>query len=128
MILEISVAVIAFFIVVFVLGLLITLVQIRKTAREAEKLMETARQQIAPLSHDLAIIINDVKRVTNSIQNQIVIVENGVSDIRDTILKIKHFERMVQQKVEQPFVEFATLVSAISRILKGFTSFWKKDL
>ena len=60
MILEISVAIIAFFVVVFVIGLLFVLVQIRRTAKEAEKLMDTSRQQIAPISHDLTIIVNDV--------------------------------------------------------------------
>jgi len=92
MILEISVAVIAFFVVIFVIGLLIALVQIRRTAKEAEKLMETSRQQIAPISHDLTIIVNDVKRIIQSIQKQMGMVEDGVGDIKDTVARITRFE------------------------------------
>lgn len=126
MILEISVAIIAFFIVIFVFGLLVSLVQIRRTAKEAEKLMETTRHQIAPISHDLTIIVNDVKRIVGSVQKQMGMVEHGVSEIKDTIARIDHFEKVVQDRLEQPILEFATLVSAISRILKAFTELWKK--
>ena len=126
MILEISVSVIAFFVVIFVIGLLITMVQIRRTAKEAEKLMETTRHQIAPISHDLTIIVNDVKRIVGSIQNQMGMVEHGVSAIKDTIGRINHFEKVLQDRLAQPILEFATLVSAISRILKAFTDLWKK--
>lgn len=126
MILEISVSIIAFFLVVFVIGLLIALVQVRRTAREAEKLMETTRQQVAPISHDLTIIVNDVRRIVNSIQKQMGMVEEGVGEIKDTIVRINQFEKMLHEKLEQPILEFATLVSAVSRALKAFVDLWKK--
>ena len=120
MILEISVAIIAFFVVVFVIGLLFVLVQIRRTAKEAEKLMDTSRQQIAPISHDLTIIVNDVKRIVQSIQKQIDMVEDGVGDIKDTVTRITQFEKELQEKLQQPIIEFATLISAISKALRAF--------
>jgi len=126
MILEISVAVIAFFVVVFVIGLLIALVQIRRTAREAEKLMETTRQQIVPISHDLTIIVNDFKRIVQSIQNQMGIVEQGVGDIKETVTRITEFEKVLQEKLQQPIIEFATLISAISKALRAFIEIWRK--
>ena len=71
MLLEISIGIIAVFVVVFVIGILIVSFQIRRTAKEAEKFIEMARQHIAPMSHDLAIILNDAKRITESIKQQV---------------------------------------------------------
>ena len=126
MILEISVAVIAFFVVIFVIGLLIALVQIRRTAKEAEKLMETSRQQIAPISHDLTIIVNDVKRIIQSIQKQMGMVEDGVGDIKNTVTRITQFEKDLQEKLQRPIIEFATLISAMSNAFRAFLGIWKR--
>ncbi len=126
MLLEISVTVIAVFIVVFVIGLLITLVQIKRTAKEAEKLMETTRLQIAPITHDLTIVVNDIKRTVQSIQNQMGMVEHGIGEIKDTVVRINKFEKVIQEKLEQPIIEFATLISAFSKALRAFIEFWRK--
>ncbi len=126
MLVEISIVVIAVFIVIFVIGLLIALVQIRRTAREAEKLMETTRQQIVPISHDLTIVVNDVKRIVQSIQNQVGMVEQGVGNIKDAVNRITHIEKTISERINQPIVEFATLISAISRALRTFFEFMRK--
>ncbi|OQX86782.1 hypothetical protein B6D60_05440 [candidate division KSB1 bacterium 4484_87] len=126
MLVEISVVVIAVFIVIFVIGLLIALVQIRRTAREAEKLMEVTRQQIVPISHDLTIVVNDVKRIVQSVQKQVGMVEQGVGNIKETVARITQIERTLNERVSQPFVEFATLLSAVSRALRTFFEFMRK--
>jgi len=126
MILEISVTVIAFFVVVFVIGLLFVFVQIRRTAKEAEKLLDTSRQQIAPITHDLAIILNDTKKIVESIQSQVGKVEHGVDQFKETAVRINEFEKMVQQKIEQPILELSVLVTAISKALRAFIEIWKK--
>jgi len=126
MLLEISVAVIAFFVIVFVIGILIVFVQIRRTAKEAEKLLDTTRQQITPLAHDLTIILNEVKKIVQSVQSQMGKVEKGVDELKETAIRISEFEKMLQTKLEQPILEFTTLVAAISRALRAFIEIWKK--
>jgi len=126
MLLEISVAVIAFFVIVFVIGILIVFVQIRRTAKEAEKLLDTTRQQITPLAHDLTIILNEVKKIVQSVQSQMGKVEKGVDELKETAIRISEFEKMLQTKLAQPILEFTTLVAAISRALRAFIEIWKK--
>lgn len=127
MILEISVLIIAVFIVIFVIGLLIVLAQIRRTAKEAEKFLDTARQQVVPISHDLTIIINDTKKIVQSIEKQVGDVGKGVEAIKDTVVNVKNFEAEIQRRIEQPLVEIAALISAISRILQRTFHFFQKD-
>jgi uncharacterized protein YoxC len=126
MITEISVAVIAFFMVVFVIGLLIVLAQIRRTAKEAEKFLDTARQHISPISHDLTIIFNDVKRITNSVQQQMGKVEQGVDEIKQIATRINEFERIIQDKIEQPILAMASLIAAISKHIRAIVEYRKE--
>ncbi len=119
MIVEISVAVIAFFIVVFVIGLLIALAQIRRTAKEVEKFLDTARQHIGPISHDLAIIFNDVKRITQSVQLQVSKVEKGVDELKQIATRINEFERLIQEKIEQPILAIVGLIAGITKPILG---------
>jgi len=126
MILEISVIIIASFIVILVIGLLVVLVQIRRTAKEAEKLMEISRQQIVPISHDLTIILNDTKRIVQSIERQVGKVEEGVGAIRDTAMNVKNFEEEIQERIEQPIIETVTLISAIAKVVSGIMDYFKK--
>ena len=120
MILEISVAVIAFFVVIFVIGLLFVFIQLKRTAKEAEKLLETARQHIVPLSHDVTIVVNDTKRIVASIQKQMGMVEQGVGEVKDTVSRITEFEKKLHDKLEQPILDVATFASAISKAIKSF--------
>lgn len=119
MIVEISIAVIAFFIVVFVIGLLIALAQIRRTAKEVEKFLDTARQHIGPISHDLAIIFNDVKRITQSVQLQVSKVEKGVDELKQIATRINEFQRLIQEKIEQPILAIVGLIAGITKPILG---------
>ena len=127
MILEVSILVIAVFIVIFVIGLLIALSQFRKTAKEAEKFLDTTRQQIVPISHDLTIILNDMKRIVQSVERQVGKVEDGVDALKDTAINVKKFEAEIQDRIEQPLIETVTLISAIAKILRGIVEYFKKD-
>jgi len=126
MILEISVIIIAAFIVILVIGLLIALAQIRRTAKEAEKLFDTVRQQIAPISHDLTIIVNNSKNIFQSIERQILKVELGVDAIKDTAENIKRFEEDIQERIANPLLEVSIFITTISRALNKIFGYFSK--
>jgi uncharacterized protein YoxC len=56
MLLTISVTVIAASIVLLIVFMIPVLLQIRRTARELEKLIDTTRMQLVPVSHDLTAV------------------------------------------------------------------------
>ena len=89
--------------------------------------METTREHITPLSHDLTIIFNDLKKIVQSVQSQMNSVGEGVTELKEAAVRIGHFEKIVQEKLEQPILEFAALVSAITSALQAFFHFWKKS-
>jgi uncharacterized protein YoxC len=120
MILTISVTVIAAIMVVAVLFLIPILMQIRRTAREVEKTLETARMQIVPLSHDLTVISQEVNGILQSIHRQVDRVEEGITSVRDTAVRLQEFEKEIEEKIESPLLQFAALVSAVSRGVEAF--------
>jgi uncharacterized protein YoxC len=120
MVLTISVTVIAVVMVVAVLFLILTLLQIRRTARQVEKILETTHMQIVPLSHDLTVISQEVKGVLESIHRQVDRVEDSITTVRDAFVRLREFEEEILPEIEKPLLELVTLVSTVSRAIKAF--------
>lgn len=125
MVQTISVTVIAASIVVVAIVLIPLILQIRRTAREAEKLLETARTHIVPLSHDLTVISKEVSSIVQSIHRQVDTVEEGIAAVRDAAERLRDFEESALAIVEVPLVKLATLVSAASRGIGAFLRFFR---
>jgi len=125
MLLTISVTVIAASIVVVAIVLVPVILQIRRTAREAEKLLDTVRMQIVPLSHDLTIISKEVSGILQSIHRQVDRVEEGIATVRDAAERLREFEETVLTRVEEPLLELATLIRAVSRGIGAFLRFFR---
>ncbi len=118
--LTISVTVIAAIMVVVLIALIPVLFQIRRTAREGEKILETVRAQIVPLSRDLTIISHEVKGILQSIRRQVDTVEEGIDIVRGTAVRLREFEEEILSRIEGPLLELATLVRAVSRGIETF--------
>lgn len=120
MVLTISVAVIAASIVLFIAFLIPVLLQIRRTSRELEKLFDTARMQVTPLSHDLTAISLEIKGILQSVRRQVDKAEDGITAVRDAAFRLKEFQAEIEQTIERPLLELAALVRAVSRGVETF--------
>ncbi|HUL32056.1 MAG TPA: DUF948 domain-containing protein [Thermodesulfobacteriota bacterium] len=125
MLLTISVTVIAASIVVVAIALIPVILQARRTAREAEKLLEMARMQVVPLSHDLTVISREVSAILQSVHRQVNKVEEGIATVQQTAQRLRDFEEAVLTRVEEPLREIATLVSAASQGIGAFLRFFR---
>ena len=121
----ISVTVIAASIVVVAIVLIPAILQIRRTAREAEKLLETARMQVVPLSHDLTVISREASGILQSVHRQVNRVEDGIATVQGAADRLREFEEGVLTIVEQPLIQLATLVRAASRGIEAFLRFFR---
>ena len=126
MLLTISVTAIAASIVVVAIILIPAVLQIRRTAREAEKLLETARMQVVPLSHDLTVISREVSGILQSVHRQVDRVEEGIATVQGAAERLREIEEGVLTIVEQPLIELATLVRAVSRGIGAFLGFFRR--
>jgi len=72
----ISVTGIAAIMVLALIFLIPVLLQVRRTAHKAEKLIDSVRLQVAPVSRDVGLISRDVKSIVQSIHRQVDRVED----------------------------------------------------
>ncbi len=121
----ISITVIAAAIVVVAVVLIPVILQIRRTAREAEKLMETARMQLVPLSHDLTVISGEVSGILESVHRQVDRVEEGIATVQGAAQRLRDFEEAIITTVEHPLLELASLIRAVSRGFAAFVGFFR---
>lgn len=124
MLVTISITVIAASIVVFTVFLIPVLLQVRRTSRELEKLIDTTRLQMVPLSHDLTTISSKVNDILKSIHRQIDKVEDGITSVRDAARNLHSFQMEIQRVIEEPLIELAALVRGVVHgldvLLSGF--------
>jgi uncharacterized protein YoxC len=125
MLLTISVTVIAVSMLVVVILLTPAILQISRTAREAEKFFEAARMQLVPLSHDLTVISREVSGILQSVHRQVNRVEDGIATVQGAADRLREFEEGVLTIVEQPLIQLATLVRAVSRGIGAFLNFFR---
>jgi uncharacterized protein YoxC len=126
MLVTISVTVIAASVVVFTFFLIPVLLQVRRTSRELEKLIDTTRLQIVPLSHDLTAISSEVNGILRSLHRQMDKVEEGITSVRDVARNFQVFQMEIQRVVEEPLIQLATLAKGVIRGFEAILSFLRR--
>ncbi|MCP4576143.1 MAG: DUF948 domain-containing protein [Deltaproteobacteria bacterium] len=116
-----SIALIAGLLLLITIFLVVFLLKAFKTFSEARKLLETARLQLVPISHDVTRITTEVKGILTSVQKDMEKVDDSLDHIRDTTRNLKEFEFMIQERIQEPLLEITTLLSAL---IKGGRVFW----
>jgi uncharacterized protein YoxC len=113
----ISFTVIAAIMVLALIFFIPALLQVRRTAQEAEKLIDSVRVQVAPIArhrHDFRI-----SSIVQSIHRQTDRVEDGIETVHDMALRVKGFQTEVQRRIEQPLLELAAVLGGIRRGVEG---------
>jgi uncharacterized protein YoxC len=112
---EVSIVIIAASIVLFIMVLIPVLIRVGSAAKEIARLVETARHHVAPITHDVAVIMTRAKDVSDSVSRQVVQIEGSIQ-------KYKAYEAVIDEKIARPLVEFIALASGIVR---GFNTFMR---
>ena len=110
---EVSIVVMAVIMTLVLIFLIPVLFQIRRIAREAEKLIESVRPHVAPISRDIGMISRDTKSIVQSIHRQVDRVEDGIETVHDMAVRVTEFQRQVQRKVEVPLLQLAAVLGSV---------------
>lgn len=122
----ISVTVIAAIMVLALIFQIPVLLQVRRTAREAEKLIDSVRVQVAPVSRDVGLIFRDVKSIVQSINRQVDRVEDGIETVHDMAVRAKEFQLEVKRRIEEPLLQLAAVLGGVKRGVEAIASiFWR---
>ena len=116
-----SVAVIAGLMLINTIFIVAALVRAIRTLGEVNKFAEMARLQLAPIAHDAAQILSDIRSIVKSIDKEMGKVGDSLTAVRETALSLREFEASIRQRVERPLVDLVTLLSAL---VTGARVFW----
>ncbi len=122
----ISVTVIAAIMILGLIFMIPVLLQIRRAAREAEKLIDSVRAQVAPTSRDIVLISHDVKSIVQSIQRQVDRVEEGVETVHDMAVRLKEFQIVVQRSIEEPLLQIVSVFSGVKRGAEAIAGIFRR--
>ena len=111
----VSVTVIAAILVVVLLVCIPVLLQVRRTAREAEKLIDSVRMQVAPISRDIGFISRDIRGIIQTSHRQMDRVEGGIETLCDMATRAKEVENEILLRIEQPLLELAAVLGGIQQ-------------
>jgi len=120
--LTISVTVIAAIQVLILIFLIPVLLQVRRTAHEAEKLIDSVRLQVTPVSRDVVLISRDVKSIVQSIHRQVDRVEDGIETLHDMAVRVKEFQLEVKRRIEEPLLQLAAVLGGVKRGVEAIAS------
>lgn len=116
-----SVMLIAGLLLVNTIFLLVFLFKALKALSEARKLLELARMQLTPISHDITRITTEANGILVSIRKDVDKIGDSLDHVRDTTRNLKEFEFMIQERIQEPLLEITALLSAL---VKGGRVFW----
>jgi len=120
--LTISVTVIAAILVLILIFFIPVLLQVRRTAHEAEKLIDSVRLQVSPVSRDITAISLELKSVIQSIHRQVDRVEDGIETVHDIAVRVKEFQIEIQRRIEEPMLQLAAVVGGVKRGVEAISS------
>jgi uncharacterized protein YoxC len=116
----ISVTVIATIMLLVLIVLIPVLLQVRRTAREAENLIDSVRVQVAPISRDVGLISRDIKSIVQSVQRQVDRVEDGIETVSDMAVRAKEFQLEVNRRIKEPLLQLAAVLRGVKRGVEAF--------
>ncbi len=111
----ISLMVIAAITVLTLIFLIPVLIQVRRTAKEAEKLIDSVCVQVAPISRDISLISRDVQSIAQFIHRQADRVETGIEAVHDMAVRVKGFRVEIQSRIIKPLVILASVLGGLKQ-------------
>ena len=103
LVMNVSVAFIAFCMLLIMVAIVMTLMRVRSLLREAEKFLETARLHVPALMHDVTQISADVRSIVRSVERDMPKLSRAMDSLRATAGDIHDLERAIRERM--PAVE-----------------------
>ncbi len=100
--------------------LIVVALRVRDLLVSVEKDMKEMTSRALPVLENLEFITARVKSITESVDDQVLIVRESIASVKQVAENVVELERKVQERIEGPILDTVAFVAAI---LKGFRTF-----
>jgi uncharacterized protein YoxC len=100
--------------------LIVVLLRVREVLDSFEKDMKEVTSRAIPVLENMEFITHRVRNITETIDDQVMIVQQSIGSMKEMADNIVALERKVQERVEGPILDTIGFVAAV---LKGFRTF-----
>jgi uncharacterized protein YoxC len=103
--------------------LITVLVRVKQVLNTLETDMKEMTTRAIPIMENMDFITTRVRSITESIDDQVMIVRESIGAIRDVADNVVALERKVQERIEGPILDTVSFVAAV---LKGVRTFFER--
>lgn len=101
--------------------LILVLVKVRDTLSSVERDIKAVTERTMPVLENIDYISARVKSITDNIDDQVMIVRESMSSIREVADNVVDLERKIQARIEGPILDTVALVAALFKGVRTFT-------
>lgn len=103
--------------------LILVLVRLKDMLAGMEKDLKEITSRILPVLENMEFITARVKSITESIDDQVMIVRDSIGSVKEIADNIVAIERKVQERIEGPILDSVAFVAAL---IKGVRTFFER--
>ena len=100
--------------------LIVVLVRFKEVLTLVEKDMNEVASRAVPVLENMEFITNRVRNITETIDDQVTVVQESIGSMKEMTDNIVALERRVQDQIEGPILETIGFAAAL---IKGFRTF-----
>ncbi|MDH4070756.1 MAG: hypothetical protein OEV30_10050 [Ignavibacteria bacterium] len=102
--------------------LIVVLLRIKEVLNLFEREMKEVTSRALPVLENMEFITNRVRNITETIDDQVSVVQESISSMKEMTENIVELERRVQDRVEGPILDTIGFVAAIIKGCRTFLS------
>ena len=100
--------------------LIVVLVRVRDTLDNVEKDFKEMTSRALPILENLEYITARVKSITENIDDQVMVVRESISSVKQIADNIVAMERKVQDRIEGPILDAVSFVASVFNGVRTF--------
>jgi uncharacterized protein YoxC len=101
--------------------LIVVLVRVKEVLSNVERDIRAVTERTMPVLENIDYISARIKSITDSIDDQVLIVRESVGSIREIADNIVALERKVQSQIEGPVLDTVAFIAAVIKGVRAFT-------
>ena len=101
--------------------LIMVLIRVRDMLSSIERDIKAVTERTMPVLENIDYIAARVKNITDSVDDQVLVVRESMGSIREIADNVVELERKVQARIEGPILDTVAFVAALFKGVKTFS-------